>query len=145
MDVLKDIAHELLAGSFPLFLVFSDLSSSFLSGSWFLKLFSPLFSIGFILSFSLFLSQSIIRVQFFHQSGIFQWILLILDMNDLIFSSRSNNRLNFIGINDSGQISMTHNSSMQLISFLVKSLFRMRSEQFVQSSKSTLSPNNESS
>jgi len=56
MDVLKDIRHEFFAGSFSLFLVLGDLDSSFLSSSSLGKLFSSLFSVGFVLSSGLFLS-----------------------------------------------------------------------------------------
>lgn len=145
MDVLKDVVHELFAGSLSVFGVLSDGNGNLLSGSLFVQYFGSLLSIGFILSLLLLLPQLVIGIQFLHQFSILQWVLLVLDVDHFILLGSSHNTLYFIRVDDSGQVSIAHHCSVQLVSLLVEALFSTVSEQFVKSSEGTLSPDDESS
>lgn len=145
MDVLKDVVHELFAGSLSVFGVLSDGNGNLLTGSLFVQYFSSLLSIGFILSLLLLLPQLVIGIQFLHQFSILQWVLLVLDVDHFILLGSSHNTLYFIRVDDSSQVSIAHHCSVQLVSLLVEALFSTVSEQFVKSSEGTLSPDDESS
>lgn len=145
MDVLEDVAHELLACDLPLLLVLGDEGSSLLSIPPLLQLFSPLLPVGFVLSSLLFLPDGIVGVQLFHEVGILERVLLVLDVDDLVLLGSSDNRLDFIGIDDPGQISVTHHCSVHLVSLLIKGLLRLASEESIEGRESTLGPDDESS
>lgn len=57
----------------------------------------------------------------------------------------SNNRLNFIRVDDSGEVGIFHGVSLELVSAFFNSSFSERSEKSVKGRKSRLGPDTESS
>jgi len=128
--------------SFSLFLFFgfkgfADSSSgleSFLSS---LLAFNHLFSGGF----SKGLGE---RVKSVHGLGVLEGVLLLDFVENNVLSGGSDNGLDFVTVDKSGQISVGHEGSLKVVSFLFNSGFSERSENAVQSVESGSSPDNES-
>jgi hypothetical protein len=50
-----------------------------------------------------------VRVQFIHEFFVFQGIFVLFNVSNKVVFSWSNNRLNFVRVNDSGDISISQN------------------------------------
>ena len=83
-------------------------------------------------------------VEFFHEFFIFQRIFLLDIMNNLVGPDWPDDTLDFVRVDNSGQISVGHNRSMELVAFFQEGLFGDSAEKQVQMLKGGLGPDNES-
>jgi len=84
------------------------------------------------------------RVQFGHESGILEWVLLSLD-NLLLWFLVSENGLNFVGVDNSSNIGIGQHGSSKLEVNFLGGLLLVGSVDRVEFFESTLSPDDESS
>ena len=144
IQVFQDIGQNGLGLDFPLFLVFGDGGGGFDAGPFFVENFSPSFSVGFIGSLLLLPFDFMSGVEFFHEFFIFQRIFLLDIMNNLVGPDWPDDTLDFVRVDNSGQISVGHNRSMELVAFFQEGLFGDSAEKQVQMLKGGLGPDNES-
>lgn len=145
VQVRQDIGEPGLGGFLSILEVFLLLFiQGFGASSLLFKGVHSVLSVGFVglsLGFSDILS---VGVQFIHELFVLEGVFLLQVMGNKVLFDGGNDRLNFIGVDDSGNISVGHNRSFQ---FIVRFLFTGSlegSENIVQSHASGLSPDDES-
>jgi len=79
-----------------------------------------------------------------HGLGVLEGVLLLDIVEDNVLSGGSDNGLDFVTVNKSGQISVGHEGSLKVVSLLFNSGLSERTENAVQSVESGGSPDNES-
>lgn len=86
-----------------------------------------------------------VRVNSQHGSGVSQGILLLDIVSYKVGSDGSNDGLDFIGVNDSRDVGVSHDSSFHVVSRFLLSGRSVRSEDRVKGGNGRLGPNDKSS
>lgn len=141
MDVGDESSGDLLSG-----LVFLLLISSLGLGDTSLGLKSEFSSLLVVfVGLSVHSSQDVVvGVQSFHSSGVVQWVLLLLGVEGLVFSSASDSSLDGIGVDDLGNVGVGEGGSVQVVAALFLTSESVRTEDLVKGSESGFRPDDES-
>ena len=84
-------------------------------------------------------------VQFLQSSEVLQWVLLLLRVEGSVFLLVSNNRLDGIGVDDLGNIGVSQDSSVEVISALGLTGVSVGTEDLIKGLEGRFSPDDESS
>lgn len=140
-DVLEPSLGSSLSGLESLLLV---LGQGFRDSSLLFKSLSSLLFIGLV-GLSLGLSHGFgVGVQLVHELVVLQGVLHLSFVGDEVFLGRSDNRLDFVRVDDSGDVSVGQDGSFQLEVLLEFSSLSERTEHGVQSLNSGSGPDAES-
>jgi len=89
--------------------------------------------------------ESSVGVQSIHEFSVLERVFLLDFVTNNVFGGSSDDVLNFVRVDDSGEVSVLHGVSLQLVSRFLDSSFSVRSEKSVKGREGRLGPNAESS
>lgn len=100
-------------------------------------------SAGFVLFFISFSSDGSVWVESVHEFAVGKRVFLLDEVEDFIVTRRFELGLNFIGVNDTGNIGGGEDGSLEVVSFLFSGTIAVSTEDVVDGSESAFSPDDE--